>query len=140
MAVDDPNRGQIERDWAALKGFFEEWFLTARGHFKAAFNQYNSEDDFEAQLEKLLRKWVADKVAGGRVVRWPVAVKGSPFCGLSAFGAKHAAVFFGRNDDTARAVDLWREAGSTRVAVFAGRRRERLGEILARPRRPACRG
>ena len=111
-AIDDPNRGQIERDWAALKGFFEEWFLTARGHFKAAFNQYNSEDDFEAQLEKLLRKWVADKVAGGRVVRWPVEVKGSPFCGLSAFGAKHAAVFFGRSDDTTRAVDLWREAGN----------------------------
>ena len=83
-----------------------------RGHFKAAFNPYSSEDDFEAQLEKLLRKWVADKVAGGRVVRWPIEVKGSPFRGLAAFGAKHAPVFFGRSDDTTRAVDLWREAGS----------------------------
>jgi tetratricopeptide (TPR) repeat protein len=112
VAIDDPNRVKIERDWAALKNFFQQWFLTARGHFKAAFNPYNSEDDFEEQLEKLLRKWVADKVAGGRVVRWPVAVKGSPFCGLSAFGAKHAAVFFGRNNDVVRAVDLWREAGA----------------------------
>ena len=112
VPLDDPNRGSIERNWLALKGFFEEWFLTARGHFKAAFNQYGSEEEFEAQLEKLLRKWVSDKVAGGRVVRWPVAVKGSPFCGLSAFGAKHAPVFFGRNDDIARAVDLWREAGA----------------------------
>ena len=112
VPVDDPNRGKIEHDWAALKSFFEQWFLTARGHFKAAFNPYNSEDDFEEQLEKLLRKWVADKVAGGRVVRWPVEVKGSPFCGLAAFGAKHAAVFFGRNDDIARAVDLWRETGT----------------------------
>ena len=95
-----------------LKGFFQEWFLTERGHFKAAFNPYSSEDDFEAQLEKLLRNWVADKVAGGRVVRWPIEVKGSPFRGLAAFGAKHAPVFFGRSHDTARAVDLWREAGS----------------------------
>ncbi len=112
VPLDDPNRGRIEHDWLALKGFFEEWFLTPRGHFKAAFNQYGSEDEFEAQLEKLLRKWVSDKVAGGRVVRWPVAVKGSPFCGLSAFGAKHAPVFFGRNNDIARGVDLWREAGA----------------------------
>jgi tetratricopeptide (TPR) repeat protein len=112
VAVDDPNRLKIEHDWQALKGFFQEWFLTDRGHFKAAFNQYSSEDDFEAQLEKLLRHWVADKVAGGRVVRWPIEVKGSPFRGLAAFGAKHAPVFFGRSHDTARAVDLWREVGS----------------------------
>jgi eukaryotic-like serine/threonine-protein kinase len=59
-----------------------------------------------------MRKWVADKVAGRRVVRWPIAVKGSPFCGLAAFGTKHAPVFFGRGHDTARAIDLWREAGN----------------------------
>lgn len=112
VVVDDPNRERVEHDWQALKSFFQEWFVTERGHFKAAFNQYTSEDDLDAQLEELLRKWVADKVAGGRVVRWPVQVKGSPFCGLSAFGAKHAPVFFGRSRDTARAVDLWRETGS----------------------------
>ena len=112
VAVDDPQRPTIERDWGALKGFFQEWFLTEHGHFKAAFNPYTSEDDFEAQLEKLLRRWLADKVAGGRMVRWPIEAKGSPFCGLAAFGAKHAPVFFGRGNDTSRAVDLWREAGS----------------------------
>jgi tetratricopeptide (TPR) repeat protein len=112
VTVEDPDRARIEHDWQALKGFFQDWFLTEHGQFKAAFNPYASEDDFEAQLEKLLRKWVADKVAGGRVVRWPIAVKGSPFRGLAAFGAKHASVFFGRGHDTARAVDLWREVGS----------------------------
>ena len=112
VTVEDPNRAMVEHDWQVLKGFFQEWFLTERGHFKAAFNPYISEDDFEAQLEKLLRKWIADKVAAGRVVRWPIAVKGSPFRGLAAFGAKHAPVFFGRSHDTTRAVDLWREAGS----------------------------
>ena len=112
VAIDDPKRARIEHDWQILKGFFQEWFLTERGHFKAAFHPYGSEDDFEAQLEKLLRNWVADKVAGGRVVRWPIEVKGSPFRGLAAFGAKHTPVFFGRGHDTTRAVDLWREAGS----------------------------
>src|SRR6202023_3799238 len=76
VAIDDPNRAAIERDWQMLKLFFQEWFLTERGHFKAAFNGYRTEDDLEAQLEKLLRKWVAEKVASGRVVRWPIAVKG----------------------------------------------------------------
>ena len=84
LTVDDPNRERIESDWRMLKGFFQEWFLTEHGHFKGAFNPYTSEDDFEAQIEKLLRGWVAEKVTGGRLVRWPVAVKGSPFCGLAA--------------------------------------------------------
>ena len=112
VAVEDPNRAGVERDWQVLKGFFQEWFQTEQGQFKAAFNPYASEDDFEAQLEELLRKWIADKVAGGRVVRWPIEVKGSPFRGLAAFGSKHAPVFFGRSHDISRAVELWREAGN----------------------------
>ena len=111
VTIEDPNRAGIEHDWQVLKGFFQEWFLTERGHFKAAFNQYTSEDDFETQLESLLRKWIADKVAGGRMVQWPIEVKGTPFRGLAAFGARHAPVFFGRSADTTRAVELWREAG-----------------------------
>jgi tetratricopeptide (TPR) repeat protein len=111
VAIEDPDRDKIEHDWQALKAFFQGWFLTAQGHFKAAFNPYISEDDLEAQLEQLLRSWLAEKVAGGQAVRWPIAVKGSPFCGLAAFGARHAPVFFGRSHDTTRAVDLWRDAG-----------------------------
>jgi hypothetical protein len=86
--------------------------LTEQGHVKAAFNPYASEDDFETQLEKLLRAWVADKVSGARSLRWPIEVKGSPFRGLDSFGTKHASVFFGRGAASARAIDLWREAAS----------------------------
>ena len=64
VTVEDPNRAKVEQDWQGLKAFFQEWFLTEKGHFKAAFNPYTSEDDFEAQLEQLLRKWVASKVGG----------------------------------------------------------------------------
>ena len=112
LTVDDPERERIESDWFQLKQFFQEWFVSERGSFKAAFNPYVSEDDFEAQLEKLLRKWLAEKVSAGRAPRWPIEIKGSPFRGLDAFGAKHAPVFFGRAQETARAVDLWREAGA----------------------------
>jgi hypothetical protein len=35
-------------------------------------------------------------VLEGRAVVWPIAIKGSPFRGLAAFGAKHAPVFFRR--------------------------------------------
>ena len=137
VTIDDPNRERIEHDWQALKSFFQEWFFTERGHFKAAFNQYSSEDDFEAQLERLLRNWVADKVAGGRVVRWPIEVKGSPFRGLSAFGAKHAPVFFGRNHDTT-APSIYGGRPEPRIALFVGCGRERLGKVLAGPRRPGA--
>ncbi len=119
LELEDPNRDRIERDWSALKGFFERWFLTPEGHFRAAFQTYGSEDDFEAQVEPLLRKWLADKVASGRAVAWPDAVKGSPFPGLEAYGHRHAAVFFGRSRDTARGVELWRESESRGTAFLA---------------------
>ena len=107
--LDDPNRSAIERDWASLRGFFERWFVTPEGQFLAALNNYSSEDQFESELETLLRKWVADKGSSGRIVAWP-PTKGSPFPGLSVFGAKHAPVFFGRAPEIRRATDLWREA------------------------------
>jgi hypothetical protein len=107
---------EIARQWSALGGFFEKWFRTAQGQFKAAFNSYGSEDDFEAQLETLLRKWLAERVSGGRALSWP-PTKGSPFRGLNVFGALHAPVFFGRAVDIRRATDLWREAAE-RSAPF----------------------
>lgn len=105
--------------WEALRGFIGRWFLTEDGQFAAAFNNYGSEDDFETQLETLLRKWLADKVAGGRVAPWPES-KGSPFRELEAFGAKHAAVFFGRAADIRKATDLWRDDAANRFLLVIG--------------------
>ena len=99
------------RQWEALRGFIGRWFVTPQNEFKAAFNKYGNEDDFETQLESLLRKWLAEKVSGGRVVPWP-AIKGSPFRELGVFGAKHAPVFFGRGADIRRALDAWRDASA----------------------------
>ena len=117
VRLGDPKRADVEREWEALGGFIERWFRDKDGHFLAAFNSYKArsephqltaEDDFEAQLEALLHKWLADKVAGGQLLTWP-AIKGSPYRALNAFGAKHAPVFFGRARDIRLAMDLWRD-------------------------------
>lgn len=108
--IDDPDRERIERDWSRLKGFFERFFLTPEGHFKAAFQFYASEDDLDAQIDALLRRWLEDKIAAGRILAWPDAIKGSPFPGLEAYGQRHASVFFGRDRDIARSMELWRDA------------------------------
>jgi WD40 repeat protein len=110
VQLDDPKRLEIEAQWAQLKTFFDTWFRTPEGEFRAAFHTFGSTDDFEAQIEALLRKWLEEKVLHGRSVVWPVAIKGSPFRGLAAFGAKHAPVFFGRGRDIARAVDRLKDA------------------------------
>ncbi|MGV8838917.1 MAG: nSTAND1 domain-containing NTPase [Bauldia sp.] len=107
----------ITEQWNRLKGFFARWFRTPEGHFKASYHEFRSTDEFEQQVDTLLRKWLEEKVLRGRSVVWPIATKGSPFRGLSSFGARHAAVFFGRGRDIARAVDLLKEAAG-RSAAF----------------------
>ena len=58
------------------------------------------------------------------------------FPGLAPFEAEHAAVFFGRD----RAIDEARRrlaaAAEARHAVFADRRRQRFGQVVAGARRP----
>ncbi len=110
LTIDQSDEGEVRRQWQALIDFIAEWFRTTQGDFKAYFHRYRTADDFEAQVERLLRDWLAEKVSGGRVARWPIEIKGSPFCGLDAFDARHAPVFFGRGREVAHAVDLWREA------------------------------
>jgi eukaryotic-like serine/threonine-protein kinase len=103
---------ETRRQWEGLKAFFARWFLSPQGHFKAAFQTFTSTDDFEAQLEQLLRSWLQHKLAKGGTVTWPIATKGSPYPGLQSFGPIHAPVFFGRARDTARAVEAWTEASA----------------------------
>ena len=67
VQLDAPDRAEIEAQWGHLKAFFETWFQTTQGQFKAAFQTFNSTDDFEAQAEALLRKWLDEKVLHGRV-------------------------------------------------------------------------
>ena len=84
--IDDPDRERIERDWARLKTFFDRWFVSLEGQFLAAFQTYASEDELEAQVDALLRDWLEKKIAAGRILAWPEAIKGSPFPGLKPMG------------------------------------------------------
>jgi hypothetical protein len=112
VRLDDPEAKQTQEQWQHLKTFFDTWFVAADGRCRAAFQNFATIDDFEGQLDRLLRGWLEDKVRRGRTALWPIEVKGSPFCGLAAFGAKHAPVFFGRSHDITRAVDEWKDAAA----------------------------
>ena len=122
VRLDDPEAEQTQQQWQRLKAFFDTWFVGADGRFKAAFQTFTTIDDFESQLDRLLRGWLEDKVLHGRAVPWPIELKGSPFRGLAAFGVKHAPVFFGRSRDITRAVDEWKEAAArdTRFLLLIG--------------------
>ncbi|MGZ8401412.1 MAG: ATP-binding protein, partial [Methyloceanibacter sp.] len=113
VRLDDESTNRLVTDqWERLKSFFKTWFQTADGKFKLAFHTFQSTDAFEGEIEKLLRAWLEEKVLKGRSVLWPIDIKGSPFRGLAAFGAKHAPVFFGRSRDITKAVDALKDAGA----------------------------
>jgi tetratricopeptide (TPR) repeat protein len=104
--LDAPNRAEIERQWDRLKAFADSVFLTTDGYFKGAYNTFSSLDDFEARVESALKIWLEQKLlSADSKVDWPIDIKGSPFRGLSTFGAKHESVFFGRNEDCLRAIE-----------------------------------
>ena len=109
---DEATNRLVSEQWNRLKSFFKTWFQTQDGKFKLAFHTFQSTDQFESEIEKLLRAWLEEKILKGRSVLWPIDTKGSPFCGLAAFGAKHAPVFFGRSRDITKAVDALKDAGA----------------------------
>ncbi|HYC64113.1 MAG TPA: hypothetical protein VEC14_05220, partial [Reyranellaceae bacterium] len=94
--IDNAARQAFNRQLDALEGFWEEWFLNREGQFRAAFNSFTNTDEFEAQVERLLRHWLDEKGLLRREVRWRIEEKGSPFRGLLPFDTGHAEVFFGR--------------------------------------------
>ena len=107
---DEASRALVIDQLDQLKAFWERYVKTKDGHFKAGYHEFSNPDEFETQLEALLRGWLDERVLKGRAVVWPIATKGSPFRGLAAFGAKHAPVFFGRGPDITRSVDALKDA------------------------------
>ena len=107
---DEKSRALVNQQLDRLKSFWERFVKTKEGHFKAGYQEFTNPDEFETQLEALLRGWLDERALKGGAVVWPIATKGSPFRGLAAFGAKHAPVFFGRSADITRAVDAFKDA------------------------------
>jgi WD40 repeat protein len=103
LPTDNPAARQaFNRQLDSLEAFWEEWFLNREGQFRAAFNSFNNTDEFEAQIERLLRHWLDEKGLLRRAVRWRIEERGSPFRGLLPFEASHAEVFFGRSAEIER--------------------------------------
>ena len=107
---DEKSRALVNHQLDRLRVFWERFIKTREGHFKAGYQEFTNPDEFETQLDALLRGWLDERVLKGGAVVWPIATKGSPFRGLAAFGAKHAPVFFGRGADITRAVDDFKDA------------------------------
>ncbi|MGD0745221.1 MAG: hypothetical protein ABSA45_08705 [Verrucomicrobiota bacterium] len=102
----------------ALDGFLDRWFKGHDGSFKAAFNTFENDEQFEKMLTEHL-----DRIIGGKVrsdqdvaedrqkITW---FEGSPFLGLRAFQPEHAPIFFGRDLDTRKILNrLEVQAGSS---------------------------
>lgn len=107
---DEKSRALVNQQLDRLKGFWQRFIRTSDGHFKAGYQEFVTPDQFETQLDALLRGWLDERVLNSGAVIWPIATNGSPFRGLAAFGAKHAPVFFGRGADITRAVDALKDA------------------------------
>jgi tetratricopeptide (TPR) repeat protein len=115
---DDATNRVVTDQWRRLKTFFAKWFQTAEGKFKLAFQTFKTTDEFEGEVELLLRTWLEEKILKGRSVLWPIDTKGSPFRGLAPFSTKHAPVFFGRARDITKAVDALKDASERGTAFL----------------------
>ncbi len=117
ISLSDRKKLEIARDqWERLATFFQTWFVKSSGEFRAAFQTFDTTDEFEQHFERLLRGWMDENVFDEHhVLAWPIELKGSPFCGLAPFEASHAPVFFGRSKDVARAIERIDRAASAGV-------------------------
>jgi tetratricopeptide (TPR) repeat protein len=109
VALDAVDRAEIEAQWRRLTDFFEKWFRNRSGEFLAAFQEFDTTDEFAVRVEDCLRQWLARRgfVAKGAI--WDRARLGSPFPGLAAFEANRRSVFFGRGLFVDQAIRRLRE-------------------------------
>jgi tetratricopeptide (TPR) repeat protein len=130
-----PGRAEFDREdqleaarqqWRALQSFWSRHFVTDQGAFKAAFNTFRDLDGFETQLEQHLRQLLRTRLSSSAVrsehdgeITW---IEGSPFRGLEAYQAEHAAIFFGREQAEKEVIEeLVRQAeGDTAALLVLG--------------------
>ena len=105
-----------------LDVFFGRWFQTPDGQFLRAYHRFETPDEFERLVEKLLRDWIDEHVPRDRSLIWPVETKGSPFRALLPFDAKHADIYFGRDRKVTRAIEQLQSVGPAQRSARAGPR------------------
>ncbi|HXC27678.1 MAG TPA: hypothetical protein VNV38_06960 [Stellaceae bacterium] len=125
--ADFEHEDQLEnarQQWRALQGFWSRHFVSDEGRFTAAFNTFRDLDGLEAALEQHLRQLLRQRLPSAAVrgdaseITW---TGGSPFRGLEAYQAEHAAVFFGREQaekEVIEALASQAEAGMAALVVL----------------------
>ncbi|MEA2885676.1 MAG: eukaryotic-like serine/threonine-protein kinase [Bradyrhizobium sp.] len=108
---------EAKAQWKDLNSFFSRWFRAPDGQFLRAFHQFETADEFERLIDRLLRKWIAERVPRDRSVIWPIEVKGSPFRGLEPFDASHSAIYFGRDRKVTRAIEQLQSVAKPQNAI-----------------------
>ena len=102
---------EVERaQFEALKLFWSRWFRSETGNFIAAYQSFETTDQFETDVETHIRQWLARHDVESAGATWRVELQGSPFRGLQAFDAAHAPVFFGRRRVVERALERLADA------------------------------
>jgi WD40 repeat protein len=130
--TDDSSLDEQISQRRAVKRFLREWCQEEQGGqkvFTAALNRYQTLDQFELILEKLLHGKLderfppASNFSGSELrdlrARAPTWTEGSPFRGLEAFQFPHAPVFCGRTHAIGEILDrLRRKAAQGRPFVL----------------------
>ncbi len=119
VALDAPDREEIEAQWRRLTAFFETWFRNRGGQFLAAFQEFNTTDEFDAKVEQCLRQWLARRGFPAETAKWDRTQRGSPYPGLAAFDEGRQSVFFGRSLVIDQAIRRLREV---EAPISEGRR------------------
>ena len=127
---DIPGRAEFDHEdqldtarqqWRALQAFWARHFIGEGGGFKAAFNTFRDLDGFESVLEQhlrqLLRQRLPTMAARGErgAITW---THGSPFRGLEAYQAEHAAIFFGREQAEKQVIEALARQAEAGVAAL----------------------
>jgi tetratricopeptide (TPR) repeat protein len=94
-----------------LEGFWARWFYSPDKGFIAAFNTFTTADHFTELGRQAIEDWLIGRGLVARQPDWNIDELGSPYPGLAPFDGAHAAVFFGRERVTERALALFRGAG-----------------------------
>ena len=85
----------------ALDAFVNHWERDHEGAFKAAFNKFETEEQFAQRLEHdlgvIIEKKIREAGPAGPDKLQITWFEGSPYRGLSAFQPEHAAIFIGRD-------------------------------------------
>ena len=89
----------------ALDAWWIRTFRDATGSFVRGYQEYDSVDAFEQDLEAALVEWMVKRKTVPAGPMWNVEDRGSPYPGLMAYDERWASVYFGRSLAAAQALD-----------------------------------